>query len=197
MTTVQSCGVKFPTRFEKFPIFIFNDSVKGSAFWTEIFPEAIVVDNINELLTSIAIDVNNQGGLVIRGSTYSPLCRDSFLNVIVAAVNVCLSKELDGFYIDDYFNEFPLTTEISELSPRQVLQVASRPLIPFTQRSFWISTPAVKDGVIPVVLEAQTYPALVTVPKVPVAKELSFGIVILLAFLLIIGILFCLFVLVW
>lgn len=191
MTTAFSCGRNFGNRFDDFPIFIYNDDQTGTKLWLEIFTEAKVIDSLNELFVALAQDIRNSGGLVIRGSTYSPLCRDSFLNVISATVDVALGKNINGFYIDDIDADM-LRTPIAEISPRQVLQVsAPKTSATLTGRSFWVNS-LTNNDVVPVRLEGQLYPALVTKPPTELNEPPRYGIVLILIFILLLAVIYCL-----
>lgn len=192
MTTAFSCGRNFGRPFDYFPILIFDDDQTGTKLWLEIFSEATVIHSLQELFVALARDIRNNGALVIYGSTYSPLCRDSFLNAVAATVDVAIGKKIDGFYIDDIDNNI-LRTPIAYISPRQILQVSGKS--PETQtlinRSFWINSLANKD-IFPQFLEGQLYPALVTRPFKEENKPPQYGIVLLLIFILLVAVVYCL-----
>ena len=185
----NSCTKSFPYPFTEFPIYIWNDNAEGSAAWSEIFPEAQVINDFNQLMVGIASDVGGRGALVIKASTYSAICRDLLLNYVTIAVKISIIKTYGGFYIDSYFNPFPLTVEISDISPRQVFQLSSDVNLPLTQRSYWISSLAAKSNCLK--FEGQFYPALVVeVPPFPRQVTVNFWIFLVIAVLLFIGIFF-------
>lgn len=191
MTTAFSCGRTFNFPFVSFPIFIFDDDQTGTKLWLEIFKEARVITSINELFVALAQDLRERGGLVIRGATYSPLCRDSFLNVISATVDVAISKQIKGFYIDD-LNANVLRTPIADISPRQVLQESDRfDLGTLFGRSFWIHSLVDYSRLI-LPLEGQLYPALVTRPFTELNQPPRYGLVLILILLLLLAIVYCL-----
>lgn len=193
MSTAFSCGRTFSLPFNYFPIFIFDDDRTGTKLWLEIFSEASVIYTVDEIFVALAQDTRQKGALVIRGSTYSPLCRDSFLNAVSATVDVAIGKRIDGFFIDDIDGNV-LRTPIADISPRQVLQITDR-LEPKSNtligRSFWVNS-LLNNDKIPLTLEGQLYPALVTQPYRPVNQVPQYGIVLILIFLLLVAIVYCL-----
>ncbi len=167
----RSCTKAYPYPFTEFPIYIFNDNAEGSASWSEIFPEATIITDFNDIFVTTAND--NRGALVIRGSSFSPLCRDLLLNNVIVGAKISAIKKYNGFFIDDFFNPYPFTVEISDITPRQFLQLASDINLPLEQRSFWISSASARSGL--TTLESQFYPALVvTPPPFPQEKTANF-----------------------
>jgi hypothetical protein len=185
----NSCSKAYPYPFTEFPIFIFNDNPEGVGAWQEVFPEAQPVTDIDSLIIGIATDLSNRGALIIRASTFSTVCRDLILNLVTSAVKVSSIKGYSGFYVDDFFNIYPLTTEIVDITPRQILQTASNVIVPIVQRSYWISTEAAKNGCSN--FEAQFYPAILTLPPpFPIENTFNPWILIIIGIILLIGIFF-------
>jgi hypothetical protein len=184
-----SCTKSFPYPFTEFPIFIWNDNAEGSAAWNEIFPEAQVINDFNQLMVGIASDIGGRGALVIKASTYTPVCRDLFLNYVTAAIKISSIRSYGGFYIDNFYNPFPLTVEISDISPRQVFQLSSDIVLPLTQRSYWLSSLAAKSNCVK--FEGQFYPALVVdVPPFPRQTTVNVWIFLVIGLLIFIGLFF-------
>jgi hypothetical protein len=202
--SLLSCTQSFPVPFTDFPIYIYNDNPEGTAAWLEIFPEAVVISTPENLITSTSQNLSNQGALVILSSTRTSLCRDLFLNIVSIGVKNSILRSYNGFFIDDYFNEYPLTTLILDVSPRLVFQTASTTNLPLLQRSYWISSIAVKTGLSflspteCLTFEGQFYPSLVVVnPPFPRILLPNFYFLFIVAIILLIGIIFWLICLVF
>ncbi len=194
------CSKTYPYPFIEFPIFIFNNggqSDEGSAFWHEMLPEAKVVNNFDELISFASEDVSNRGVLIINGSTYTTLCRDLFLNLVSIGARASILRSYNGFYIDDYFDKYPLTTLIFDVAQRQVFQSSSQIILPPTDRSFWISSISIKRSAYDFVgdacsnLEGQFYPSLVvsSVPF-PTSPNSGYILLVIIAIILFLAVIF-------
>jgi len=187
---VKSCTRSFPVPFTGFPIYIVNDNIKATAGWKELFPEAFVVD-LTELDVILA-NLGSNGILVILASTSTFACRDLFLNIVSACVNISVIKDYHGFFIDDF--DITDATQIYELlAPRQQMRTANnRP--DFSTRSYWIRN---LNGVNKV-LEGQLFPALVDRATVPLPTQGPNLVLLgLFIFFFILGLLFWITVLVY
>lgn len=152
----ETCTNKFPYPFTDFPIYILtgNNYLEASQ-WRLIFPEAILVYDFEQIKINLS-NLGEGGALVINATSTTALCRDLFLNTVTTAINIFRIKGYNGFYIDDYFDSFPDKTTISELTPRQSINIASIIRVDPALRSYWIGNFSNKF-----VLEGQLFPQLV------------------------------------
>lgn len=151
-----SCTDAFPYPFTEFPIYILAGTSYLEAYqWKDIFPEAILVADFEQIKINLS-NLGPNGALVINATSKTAVCRDLFLNTLTAAINMFRIRKYRGFYIDDYFDPFPNKTTISELTPRQSINIASLVRIDPALRSYWI-----QDFSQEFLLEGQLYPQLV------------------------------------
>lgn len=177
---------------KSFPIFILDDDSLGALRWKELLPEAKIVLTEEELLIDEVMTDNVRGALVITASTRTTLTRELLLDYVNRAVQITTIRSYNGFYLDNLFNPYPLTTLIDELTPLVFLQLAS--VRKGSYRSYWISSTAIKRRDFN--LQGQFYPALVVVSRpYPTQEPSNLYLLILLGVLLLIGIIFWLVVL--
>jgi len=176
-----TCTKSFPYPFTEFPIYILAGKSYLEAYeWKEIFPEAIIIFDFEQIKINLS-NLGEGGALVIVATSTTPLCRDIFLNILTAAINITRIKGYRGFYIDNYFDSFPDKTAIADLSPRQAINIASLVKVNPALRSYWIG-----DFSKEFLLEGQLFPQLVNhIVLQSVEPPLNnFGLIIIIFFLI-------------
>jgi len=181
-------------KFINFPIYILDVGTLNTFSWKEFLPDAKIILNIEEIF----IRDSEYGAIVINSATKTSLSQELLLNLIADGAKICQERFYNGFYIDDYLNSYPLTTKIFDINMMLMLQTASDTNLPYSVRSFWVSSEILKKKTfISSNFEAQYYPPLLlSLKPYPVEKKKNYIFLFIVFILILIGIIFWLYVII-